>query len=220
MNVKDPPDRDILQHADDQVKGTPWLLSVAFLLVLVVCMFLLGCFVIGPILSGMSHSETTVVDNTHIAKDDLLNSPEPSIEMQESPTPAINNKQRSEEPANIPAVTLPQSQDAALSAKSRNPFSSNTSSSDNISSDIQKNTTSNNSFFRVRAGTFSERTNADALAAKLVQKGYAPAVYQVNVDGQALYSVQLGAFKSKENAEELVNALKQSGFDVTVAKDN
>ncbi|WP_121611055.1 N-acetylmuramoyl-L-alanine amidase [Mesobacillus foraminis] len=60
-------------------------------------------------------------------------------------------------------------------------------------------------FYKVQAGAFKNRKNADELAESLQKDGYSPYVYKQ--DG--FYKVQAGAFKDKENAEELAEKLRR-----------
>jgi N-acetylmuramoyl-L-alanine amidase len=60
-------------------------------------------------------------------------------------------------------------------------------------------------FYKVQAGAFKNRKNADELAERLQKDGYAQYVYKQ--DG--FYKVQAGAFNDKENAEELAERLRK-----------
>src|SRR5690606_39083053 len=73
-------------------------------------------------------------------------------------------------------------------------------------------TKSEETLYRVQVGAFKNKSNADALKAKLEKDGYS--TYMVQADG--LYKVQTGAFKNKSNAENLAKELKSKGYDVYV----
>lgn len=66
--------------------------------------------------------------------------------------------------------------------------------------------------YRVQTGAFKNKSNADALAAKLKAAGFD--TYMVQVDG--LYKVQVGAYFVKANADTMANKLKAKGFDTYI----
>ena len=65
--------------------------------------------------------------------------------------------------------------------------------------------------FRVQAGAFSEKSNADAHVTKLKSDGFEAFVFS---DG--LYKVQAGAFSERKNAETLVARLKAKGYQAFI----
>lgn len=73
-----------------------------------------------------------------------------------------------------------------------------------------KKKTSN--LYKVQAGAFKVKANADELAATLRSKGFEALV----VLDSGMYRVQAGAFRSKQNADDLVSRLKQAGHDAFV----
>ncbi|WP_053368209.1 N-acetylmuramoyl-L-alanine amidase [Bacillus sp. FJAT-27245] len=70
--------------------------------------------------------------------------------------------------------------------------------------------------YRVQAGVFRDRTNADDLVSKLSLKGYQAFAAK---DKDGLYKVQAGAFSKKENAEALVKRLMADGFAALVYQE-
>ncbi|OLP66332.1 Sporulation-specific N-acetylmuramoyl-L-alanine amidase [Bacillus pumilus] len=66
--------------------------------------------------------------------------------------------------------------------------------------------------YKVQAGAFKVKANADELVATLTSKGFD--VFVVIEDG--LFRVQAGAFRSKQNADDLVARLKKAGHDAFV----
>lgn len=62
--------------------------------------------------------------------------------------------------------------------------------------------------YRVQIGAFSEKVNADNLAAQASEKGFETAVLFRN----NLYIVQIGAFSSRNNAEQLAAKAEDAGF--------
>ncbi len=66
--------------------------------------------------------------------------------------------------------------------------------------------------YRVQAGAFQRRENAEARMAQLRQDGYEP--YLVTTGG--LLRVIVGAFSDRENADRLVAQLRARGYDALV----
>lgn len=66
--------------------------------------------------------------------------------------------------------------------------------------------------YKVQAGAFKVKANADELATTLRSKGFEALV----VLDSGMYRVQAGAFRSKQNADDLVARLKQAGHDAFV----
>lgn len=62
--------------------------------------------------------------------------------------------------------------------------------------------------YRVQAGAFRSKANADAMLAKVKAKGFD--TYMVKVGD--LYKIQVGAFKVKANAEATLKKLQAAGF--------
>lgn len=62
--------------------------------------------------------------------------------------------------------------------------------------------------YRVQAGAFKSKANADAMLAKVKAKGFD--TYMVKVGD--LYKIQVGAFKVKANAEATLKKLQAAGF--------
>lgn len=74
--------------------------------------------------------------------------------------------------------------------------------------------------YRVRAGLFSEKGNADKLAEQLAAAGFVPAVGKTERGGSVLYSVQVGAFVNRDAAAALMDSLRGAGFDAYVSAGN
>ncbi|KUF25510.1 N-acetylmuramoyl-L-alanine amidase [Bacillus sp. G1(2015b)] len=66
--------------------------------------------------------------------------------------------------------------------------------------------------YKVQAGAFKVKANADELAATLKSKGFDAFVVLVG----GMFRVQAGAFRTKQNADDLVARLKQAGHDAFV----
>ncbi|SDM72130.1 N-acetylmuramoyl-L-alanine amidase [Bacillus sp. OK048] len=68
--------------------------------------------------------------------------------------------------------------------------------------------------FKVQAGAFSDKSNADALVRKLKSDGFESFVF---ADG--LYKVQAGAFSERKNAEALMERLKAKEYQAFIFTD-
>lgn len=69
--------------------------------------------------------------------------------------------------------------------------------------------------YRVQAGAFKSKTNADAMLAKVKAKGFN--TYMVKVGD--LYKIQVGAFKVKANAEAMMKKLQAAGFSAFITTE-
>jgi N-acetylmuramoyl-L-alanine amidase len=76
---------------------------------------------------------------------------------------------------------------------------------------------SSGGLYKVQAGAFQERRNADQLAAQLRRDGYESFVDLNSADG--LFRVQAGAFNEKQRADALAAQLRQDGYSTYVYRD-
>lgn len=72
--------------------------------------------------------------------------------------------------------------------------------------------TGKGTLYRVQAGAFKNKSNADNLSKKLKSAGFD--TYMVSAGG--LYKVQVGAYSNKSNADAMVSKLKAKGFDAFI----
>ena len=70
-------------------------------------------------------------------------------------------------------------------------------------------TSSNDNLYKVQAGAFSKKENAEKLANEIKNKGVDTCI--ITEDG--LYKVQCGAYANKDNAINMSNKLKNMGYD-------
>lgn len=68
--------------------------------------------------------------------------------------------------------------------------------------------TTGTTYYRVVAGSFSKKSNADSLVAELKKKGYSPFIATYN----SFYRVVVGSYTNKSNAENMVRELKSKGY--------
>jgi N-acetylmuramoyl-L-alanine amidase len=68
------------------------------------------------------------------------------------------------------------------------------------------------SLFKVIAGSFKSKENADERVDQLKSKGIESFVDTKKISGETWYRVQAGAFSSRENAEERLDDVKKAGI--------
>ena len=86
----------------------------------------------------------------------------------------------------------------------------------------EKTTPSSNekTVFRVVAGSFADRKNAEVHQNKLKAVGYSTFLDAYVKDGKTYFRVVAGSFGEKKNAEKVVNELKVKGFETFIAAYN
>ncbi|MFA6665805.1 MAG: SPOR domain-containing protein [Armatimonadota bacterium] len=73
------------------------------------------------------------------------------------------------------------------------------------------------SLYRVQAGAYANRENAERLAKELMDRGYNAAVRSTSSGDRTLYRVQLGLFKSRSEAQALIGHLQDDGYQPAVS---
>jgi len=73
--------------------------------------------------------------------------------------------------------------------------------------------------YRIQAGTFANRTNAEDLEAHLRRRGYKPEVEAVQVRDRILYRVQIGEYRNREDARELAKDLAAQGYSPIITHE-
>ncbi|WP_434311659.1 N-acetylmuramoyl-L-alanine amidase [Hominifimenecus sp. rT4P-3] len=86
---------------------------------------------------------------------------------------------------------------------------------DGITETLNENDPPSDIFYRVQAGAFASRSNADRLRDKLISEGF-PA-FTVLRDG--LYKVQVGAFRNLENAIRMEQVLRGKGYSTFISSN-
>lgn len=80
-------------------------------------------------------------------------------------------------------------------------------------------TSTDKRIYRVQAGTFANRENADKLAADLRKDGYRAEIRTAESDGRVLHRVQLGGYSDRQRADVLVNDLTSKGYSPAVVEE-
>ena len=78
---------------------------------------------------------------------------------------------------------------------------------------------SEKSSYRVQAGAFASKSNADVLVVSLKDQGYKPEIKTVQSGESTLYRVQLGTYKTREDAQKLADDLTAHGFSPSVVAE-
>ncbi|MFT9597249.1 N-acetylmuramoyl-L-alanine amidase [Mesobacillus sp.] len=73
--------------------------------------------------------------------------------------------------------------------------------------------------YKVIAGSFKQRENAEERVAGLVAKGFESFITTSEISGETWYRVQAGAFSNRENAETRLREIEGKGIDAFIATD-
>ncbi|RDW22456.1 N-acetylmuramoyl-L-alanine amidase [Oceanobacillus arenosus] len=73
-----------------------------------------------------------------------------------------------------------------------------------------------NKLFKIIAGSFQSKKNADERVAFLKGKGIEAFAITTTISNEQWYRVQAGAFSNRKNAEEHVNVIKKTGVDAFI----
>lgn len=73
--------------------------------------------------------------------------------------------------------------------------------------------------YKVIAGSFQQRENAERRVAELDSKGIESFVAETVLSGQTWYRVQAGAFSIRENAEARISEIESQGIDSFITTD-
>ncbi|MBI2843701.1 MAG: SPOR domain-containing protein [Armatimonadetes bacterium] len=177
-------------------------------------MFLLGCFVVGPRLSRLQHAPT----------------PYESVVVSEPDAPELTPQRvASVIPPPSAEVTITERSDAASSAPIREhaDSASDPAAQESLSEASQSSgktpeteSAAAQPVFRVRAGLFAGRTNANSLAGELRSSGFEATVRTMELSGRKMYAVQVGVFEDRSRAESLAGELSRAGYQSTIVTDN
>jgi cell division protein FtsN len=128
--------------------------------------------------------------------------------------PKSNDSQPAEKPAPKP-VEKPA--EAVKPPKTSPPHQETTSiEKPRASTETTHSVTPSDQVYRVQAGTFASRTNAENLAEDLKSRGYHPEIKSVGGEGNTLYRVQLGGYKTQDGAKKLAKDLTDDGYNPTM----
>lgn len=82
--------------------------------------------------------------------------------------------------------------------------------------DTPSKPSTSDTLYKVQAGAYSKKSNADSMVSKLKSSGFDAFAYYDSAS--KLYKVQAGAYSSKTNAEKQVSNLKAKGFEAFAYK--
>lgn len=78
---------------------------------------------------------------------------------------------------------------------------------------LQRKPDDSGTVYKVIAGSFKSKENAEERVSYLRSKGIESFEYSINVSGETWYRVQTGAFSSRENAERRLEEVKKTGIE-------
>jgi len=119
------------------------------------------------------------------AKETVKQTPPP---VQPKPAPVVKNEPAAADEKDATAVTSPAETAPVLTSRS-----------------------SSTGMWAVQLGSFSNKDNADKLAADLRRQGYAAFLSQLKTDSGPLHRVRIGPQKNRESAEEMAARLLKVG---------
>ncbi|WNF23350.1 N-acetylmuramoyl-L-alanine amidase [Mesobacillus jeotgali] len=73
--------------------------------------------------------------------------------------------------------------------------------------------------FKVIAGSFKQRANAEERVADLDSKGFESFIAASEISGETWYRVQAGAFSDRKNAEARLREIESKGIDAFISTD-
>lgn len=82
----------------------------------------------------------------------------------------------------------------------------------NIETRLDNDLSSQDLYYTVQVGSFSNGINARNLTQKLKNKGYPAYIEEVSSQGKIIYRVRVGKLKARQEAEALENKLKYEGY--------
>lgn len=203
--------------------------------------FLLGVFCIAPLVKSYMASRTQTPQKVysppiHQQSRDATGAqqePQQPLDVQiteqgKDATPPEDQAQPGDEgvkqDGNDLTITLPENGDSESAAKPAEPEKprKQNAGQDTTTSEKPRASTDSHSpppsdrIYRIQAGTFASRANAETLRDDLRARGYHPEIKSVQSQGTTLYRVQLGGFRSEEGAKGLAKDLSSDGYTPTV----
>ncbi len=221
-------------------KGSRQVLRSALFTLSVVAVFLLGVFVVGPLLSHSRQGAVKTVAT--VAPPDLDPGPvaTPDVPARRPSAPMVTI---TEGPAEAPAAPSADATPEVTDNQPKSPKAADTTNDlriqppDTLTDQGQSKpvtvepkapaseptapaASKTEPLYRVRAGLFADRNNAESFAAELAAKGFSPALSSIERDGRVFFAVQAGAFRNRSGADTLAAQLKKAGFPATILADN
>jgi N-acetylmuramoyl-L-alanine amidase len=83
----------------------------------------------------------------------------------------------------------------------------------------KENAARGDSLYKVIAGSFRQRENAENRVAELDAKGFKSFIATAELSGETWYRVQAGAFSSRKNAESRMQEIESRGLDAFITTD-
>jgi len=187
------------------------LLNTALLIAGIAVFFSVGYFIVGP---AMTKSHTNSQTNEpKQAESSTATKVKPEISITETTKPPINNTA-----TGTPEPNINDKRKIEPPTKPTTPESPFQPSTPKIVEPSVES--SNREIWRVQAGVFSDRKNADDLTAKLNAAGFQTSIYSKAEGESRTYVVQVGAFSNKSKAEAMAEKLRAAGFDAQISTEH
>jgi cell division protein FtsN len=186
-------------------------LGVIGFLVLIVVFFLLGLFCLGPMLNSHVTPQSEATYEAPISMPPSMPKEAPTTETPQAP-PGLNIE-ITEHGAEDGVQHDENGITATLEPNKSKPEDSSANRPDSTGSEESPppSPPADVSIYRVQAGTFVSKTNADNLAAGLREKGFKPEIQTVQSGDKTLYRVQIGEYDSRDEAQKVADELIASG---------
>ena len=183
----------------------------------VVIFFLIGFYFIGPWLQGTAGSHNQPSAGHPVAE--RSDRPAPT-ESRHAPTISVEINEKTS-PSRTPIAPQPAAppQPRIASTQTPPPRQQHPEETQSLQPPTvpEAEPATSRKLYRVQAGLFQDRANAEALSTKLVQSGYSARIVSITADSGEMYSVQVGAFADRANADKLATEVRNSGFQATVS---
>ncbi len=195
-----------------------------------VAFFLIGFFVVGPLLQNGSlpltektAATTPAEPEENLPSEDASSLPSVKVEITEkSPKPptAVTERKPRETSQETPQEAKPELSVSVQPAPK--PQEQSEPSQPKPQAQVQPSLQEPSlgtptKLFYVRAGVFADRSNAESLSEKLSQSGFTSTISKMSTPEGERYAVQVGAFSDRSNADKLAESLRASGFSANVS---
>lgn len=196
-------------------KKAGFLLRLAGLSLLIVALFMVGFFVMGPAIRKMTQNQDLKVQAPQNPSADTLSGPTSGS------NPPVQVIERKLSPDRPRRETQKKTEDNSIKLEIEQPVSQ-PSAAEQPAEQAQTSAepeqqTQEQQLYRVEVNGLSDQEAANRASETLTQKGYTPVVNKVITDSGTQYRVQVGAFRSRENADRVADDIRSQGLQVKVA---
>lgn len=187
------------------------ILRIAGFVLVTAAFFLLGLYIIGPLLNTSSTLEPTPIATSTLPSD----APHPSP-IRPSQHPTVTAVEVAP-----PSPSDPADHTSQPAHESDYSLSGDTKFPQRIPSDASTATPAPVPpiSYKVQAGAFSSIERAERIVERLKASGFTPTIVKDATDDRILYLVQVGAFRNQDNAEAVADQVRAAGVEAYIAHD-